>query len=237
MKSKIHENQKIKIKLLSKTMLSFCALFFLISISFAQLKGSGKIITKNYDYKNFSQLSLQDLDGKIEVQIGKEFNISVAVDDNLLPLLSFEENNSENELKIFFNNNINNMKYIEECHLKIIITMPKITKIKQRGNSSLIISNLKESNLKIENSGNGTAKFLGSVENLEILNKGNGSTLAKELTTKNAKIICSGNGNVYVNISAELTGKATGNSNIINYGIAKFDAKSTKSGNAELINK
>ena len=49
--------------------------FLLVTSIFAnaQLKGSGKIITKNYDYKNFSQLSLQDLDGKIEVETGKKF--------------------------------------------------------------------------------------------------------------------------------------------------------------------
>ena len=39
----------------------------------AQLKGSGKTITKNYDFKNFNQLSLQDLDGKIEVKAGKKY--------------------------------------------------------------------------------------------------------------------------------------------------------------------
>ena len=49
----------------------------------AQLKGSGKAITKTYDYKNFDKLSFQDLDGKIEVEVGKEFSISVTIDDNL----------------------------------------------------------------------------------------------------------------------------------------------------------
>ena len=64
-------------------------------IANAQLKGSGKTITKNYDYKNFDNISFQDLDGKIEVKVGKEFGISVTIDDNLFPLLSFEENNSK----------------------------------------------------------------------------------------------------------------------------------------------
>ena len=51
--------------------------FLLLSIfANAQLKGSGKITTKTYDYKNFNQLSLQDLDGKIEVESGKDFTIN-----------------------------------------------------------------------------------------------------------------------------------------------------------------
>lgn len=105
----------------------------------AQLKGSGKTVTKSYEFKNFDKLSLQDLDGKIEVEIGKEFSISITIDDNLLPLLSFEETSSENELKIFFKNNTNNNKYIEDTNVKIKITMPKILEIKHSGNSSLIV--------------------------------------------------------------------------------------------------
>lgn len=69
----------------------------------AQLKGSGKIITKNFDYKNFDKLTLEDLDGKIDVEIGKNWSISVTIDVNLENLLSFSENVSENESKINLN--------------------------------------------------------------------------------------------------------------------------------------
>lgn len=237
MNSKNQKNQKVKTKLSGKAMLSFFAIFFAASITLGQLRGSGNIITKKYDYKYFNQLSFLDLDGRIEVEIGKEFNITVAIDDNLFSLLSFEENSFENELKIFFKNNTQNIKYIENCHLKIKIIMPRITQIKHKGNSSLIISNLIEPNFKIENLGNGSAKFAGFIDNLEVINRGNGSTLAKELFAKNAKIICSGNGNVIINVSTALNAQATGNSRVINYGSARYNIKSSKSGNAELINK
>lgn len=214
------------------------AVFLLLSIfANAQLKGSGKIITKTYDYKNFNQLSLQDLDGKIEIEIGKDFNISVAIDDNLLPILTFEENNSGKELKIFFKNTLKNRKYIEDSNLKIKITMPKIIKVNHEGNSSLLLSNITGTAFKIDNSGNGSAKISGSIDTLEIINTGNGNTIAKELAAKNAKILSSGNGSVSVNVSENLTAKATGNSSIVNYGKAKFDSKSSHSGNAELINR
>jgi hypothetical protein len=203
----------------------------------AQLKGSGKTITKSYDFKNFDQLSLQDLDGKIEVETGKEYSISVTIDDNLLPLLGFKENNSKNELKIFFKDNLSNKKYIEETNVKIKIRMPKVIAINHSGNSSLLVSNISGSNFKLENSGNGTATIIGTVETLEIINKENGNSKAKELVTKNATIKCSGNGNVYVNVSEELTAKVSGNCSVVNYGKAKFDAQSSKSGNAELKNK
>ena len=220
------------------TKLILAIVFTLTSIfANAQFKGSGKTITKNYDYKNFEKLSFQDLDGKIEVEIGKEFSISVTIDDNLFPLLTFEENNSENELNIFFRNNLNNKKYIEDTNLKIKITMPKVLEIEHSGNSSLMVKNLSGTKFNFENSGNGTATISGSVDKLEVINKGNGNTKAKELIAKKAIIKCSGNGNVYTNTSEELTAKATGNCSVVNYGKAKFDAQSSKSGNAELINK
>ena len=37
----------------------------------AQLKGSGKTVTKTYNYKNFDKVYFEDLDGKIKVEVGK----------------------------------------------------------------------------------------------------------------------------------------------------------------------
>jgi hypothetical protein len=52
----------------------------------AQLKGSGKVVTKTYDYQNFDKISFEDIDGNFEVEVGKAFSISVTIDDNLYPL-------------------------------------------------------------------------------------------------------------------------------------------------------
>jgi Putative auto-transporter adhesin, head GIN domain len=209
---------------------------FIATIANAQLRGSGKTITKTYDYQNFDKLSFQDLDGTIEVELGKEFSISVTIDDNLFPLLSFEENNSKNELKLFFKNNANNKKYIEDTNCRIKITTPKLLEVKHSGNSTLVISNLIGTNFKLDNSGNGTTKISGSIETLEVINRGNGNTKAEQLLSKNAVIKCSGNGNVYVTVSNTLTAKASGNCSVINYGKAPFDSQSSKSGNARLLN-
>ncbi len=219
-----------------KTILITIAIILFSLFANAQLKGSGKTITKTYDYKNFDKLSFQDLDGKIEVEIGKEFSISVTIDDNLFPLLSFEENNSKNELQLFFKNNVNNKKYIEDTNIKIKIRLPKLLEVDHSGNSTLVITNLSGTNFKLENSGNGTTKISGSINTLEVINKGNGNTKAEKLLSKNAVVKCSGNGNVYVNVSNNCTAKATGNCTVFNYGKAQFDSQSTKSGNARLIN-
>lgn len=202
----------------------------------AQLKGSGKTITKTYDYKNFDKLTFQDLDGKIDVEIGKEFSIAVTIDDNLFTLLHFSEGTLENELKIQFKGNKNNRMYIEDTNIKIKITLPKVIEVNHSGNSTLVISNLSGTNFKLENSGNGTTKISGSIDTLEVINKGNGNTKAEKLLSKNAVIKCSGNGNVYATVSNNLTAKATGNCSVFNFGKAPFDSQSSKSGNARLLN-
>ena len=39
-----------------KTLITSLAVVFITSLSFSQLKSSGKTVTKNYDYKNFDKV-------------------------------------------------------------------------------------------------------------------------------------------------------------------------------------
>jgi hypothetical protein len=201
----------------------------------AQLKGSGKISTKNYDYKNFDKVYFEDLDGKIEVQIGKSWSISVTIDDNLENLLSFSENVSENELTIQLKGNQNNQMYVEDTNLKIKITMPEAIVIKNTGNSDLIVKNIFGRYFRLENTGNGESKISGTVDFLDIIKTGNGDLNAENLIAKKGDLKSTGNGNLTAYVTYELTAKLSGNGDIINKGKAKFDSNSKKSGNGDLI--
>lgn len=201
----------------------------------AQLQGSGKTITTNYDYKNFDKVYLEDLDGKIEIEIGKPWSISVTIDDNLKHLLVFSENTSEYELKIQFKDNKNNKKYIEKTNPKIKITMPEASVIKNEGNSDLDVNNVFGRYFRMENTGNGDSKIIGTIDVLDINKTGNGDVNAENLIAKKATLHSTGNGNLIVNVSDTLSAKVSGNGDIINKGKAKFDANSKKSGNGKLI--
>lgn len=201
----------------------------------AQLKGSGKTITKTYDYKNFDKVNFENLDGKIEVEVGKPWSISVTIDDNLENLITFAENQSENQLSVQFKGNKNNNMYIEDTNFKIKITMPEAKVIQNSGNSDLAVKNIFGSFFKLLNTGNGNSKISGKVDVLEIDKTGNGDVNSEHLLAKKGNLKSTGNGNLTVNVSQELTGKLTGNGDIINKGNAKFDSKSKKSGNGNLI--
>ena len=211
------------------------AIVLIITSTFAnaQLKGSGKISTKTYKYKNLDKVSFENLDGKIEVEIGKPWSVSVTIDDNLEKLLNFTEN--ESELNVQFKRNKNNQMYIENTNLKIKITMPEVSAIKKTGNSTMVVKNVFGRYLKMENSGNGDSKINGTIDVLEIDKTGNGDVNAENLLAKKADLKSTGNGDLIVNVSEELSAKLTGNGDIINKGKAKFDSNSKKSGNGDLI--
>jgi hypothetical protein len=201
----------------------------------AQLKGSGKTSTKTYNYKNFDKVSFENLDGNIEVEIGKPWSISVTIDDNLEQLLTFAENLSEKELKVQFKGNKNNQMYIEDTNFKIKITMPEARVIKNTGNSNLIVKNIFGRYFKLENTGNGDSKISGTIDSLDINKTGNGDVNAENLLAKKADLTSTGNGDLIVNVTEELSAKLTGNGDIINKRKAKFDSNSKKSGNGDFI--
>ncbi|MCF6139948.1 DUF2807 domain-containing protein [Flavobacterium sp. K77] len=201
----------------------------------AQLQGSGKTITKNYNYKNFDKLSFEDLDGTIEVEIGKTWSIAITIDDNLERLLTFLENVSDKELKIQFKGNQNNKMYVEDTNLKIKITMPEASVIKNVGNSNLTVKNVLGRYFRLENTGNGESKISGTIDDLDIVKVGNGDVNAENLVAKKADLKSTGNGNITANVIEKLTAKLTGNGDVINKGKAQFDSNSKKSGNGDLI--
>lgn len=159
----------------------------------------------------------------------------MTIDDNLESLLNFSKNVSENELKIQFKGNKNNQMYVEDTNLKIKITMPEASVIKNSGNSNLVVKNIFGRYFRLENTGNGESKISGAIDVLDIVKTGNGDVDASKLNAKKADLKSTGNGNLIANVSDEVTAKLTGNGDIINKGRAKFDSNSKKSGNGELI--
>lgn len=218
-----------------KTIIITAAMVLVTLLSSAQLKGSGKTVTKTFDYQNFDKINFNDLDGKIEVEIGPSWSITVTIDDNLFPLLSFKDNQPENELTIYFKENYYNNKYIENSNVKIKITMPEASVIKNSGNSDINVTGITGRYFRIEIAGNGDAVCSGSIDYLDIEKTGNGDVNAKLIAAKNAKIKSVGNGDVIVNVTENITAKNTGNGDVKNTGKAKFDAASKSQGNGELI--
>lgn len=219
-----------------KTILISIAMALVTLLANAQLKGSGKTLTKTYDYQNFDKVFFDDLDGKLEIEVGKTFSVSITIDDNLLGLLSVVEHSGDKTLTVSLKGNRNNKMYIEGTKIKVKITMPFLIEVSNNGNSGLTVTNINTKNFKSNNPVNGSTTLSGIVDNLEVSCSGNGVLNAKQLVTKNAKIKATGNGNVYTNVTEMITAKTSGNCTVVNTGKAKFNSKSSSSGNSRFVN-
>ncbi len=198
------------------------------------LKGSGKIVTKTFSYQDFDKLQLNDLDGKIEVEVGKAYAIKISIDDNLEPLLTVSEKNKT--LFVVLSKNENNKRYVEKTNINITISVPNLKSAVHIGNSDVLIAGLKNTSFSIKSTGNGDVMLTGTTDKVEIEKAGNGDVDAATLIAKNANVVSVGNGDVKVNASEIFSANGTGNGDIINKGKAKASANSKQTGNGEIIN-
>jgi hypothetical protein len=182
---------------MKKLILAIVTLMF-ISIAYTQggpLKGSGKIVNKTFVYTNFNKVNLRDLDGNVEIEVGKPFAIEVAIDDNVEALLNVSVD--DNTLDISLKGNRNNRMYIEKTNIKIKIAVPSLVYVLHNGNNGLTINGITGDYFRIKCVDNGSAILSGSVDKLDIVCTGNGTVNAKKLLANNIETTRRGNGNIF----------------------------------------
>ncbi len=209
------------------------ALLYCCQAAFAQmnpLKGSGKLVNKNFNFTNFSQIRLADLDGEVAIIAGQSFSIAITIDDNLEPLLAVKESNGK--LTVAFEDNRNNKRYVEESNVRITITLPTLLFLENDGNAN--VTGIAGASFAIQNLANGNATLLGMVNNIEIRKTGNGNVNAKALIAENVTVKASGNGNILVNASTYFMASGSGNGDVINTGAALPAAGAALGGNGEV---
>jgi len=198
------------------------------------LRGTGKLISRTFDFKDFDKVSFEDFDGKIEVEIGKPFSIKVEIDENLEPRLEVKKGNNEGLLTIRLTGNYNGKLYLEDTRIKITVCLPEVSLIQHRGNTNMHISGVIGRYFRLENDGNGNVLIQGSIDELDIKKSGNGNVNAQKLIAKTAKVKSYGNGNVSVNSQISLVAHGTGNNSVLQFGQGKIDPMSGIIGNGEV---
>lgn len=221
-------------KKLTLIILSIIVLVIVAEAQKGPLRGSGRVVSKSFDFKDFDKVSFEDFDGKIEVEIGKPFSIHVTIDDNLEPLLRVEKDDTENQLKLWLENNKNGRLYLEDTNIKIKVSLPESSVIIHRGNSDIKIGGIVGRYFRLEHTGNGNVSLEGQIDELDIKKSGNGSINAKKLMAKVAKVKSYGNGNVAINSILSLYASGTGNGNILQFGQGRIEPMSGIVGNGEV---
>lgn len=217
----------------------FISVFFSLISLLAQaqrgpLRGTGKVVYKRFDVRGFDKVNFEDLDGKMEVEIGKTFSVRVEIDENLEPLLYVDKEEKEGVLRIGLKGNASNKLYVEDTRIKVKVTMPEASVVRHRGNSALHVMGVVGRYFRLENNGNGDAFLEGSIDELDIKRDGNGDVNAKNLIAKTANVKCYGNGNVDVYAQISLTAHGSGNGSITQWGPGKIEPISGITGNGSV---
>jgi Putative auto-transporter adhesin, head GIN domain len=196
------------------------------------LIGSGKVITNTLAVNGFDKVEIRDLDGKVEIEVGKAFSVITEVDDNFQSLLELAVKNGT--LVVLLKGNRNNRLYVENTHIRIRIAMPEISVLEHNSNSSLVVNGIVGRYFRISNTDNGSATLNGSIDELDIIKSGNGNLRADKLVAKRIKVLSSGNGSVFLNTDFPFNARSRGNGNIINVGKGRADGSTSTTGNGEL---
>lgn len=203
-------------------------LFFLFILnSFSVLSqgnpftGSENIKTQNYDFSNFDKISILDLDGITEIEVGKAFSVQTSIKDKYSQILEVKKNGRE--LIIMFKYTKDNNKYIKKPNIKVKISCPSLDSLYKRGNSDVFVLVSNQKLLFMANEGNGSATLKGFVQQMSLINDGNGKINASYLLADVIFIKSFGNGDVVVNAKNRLDAYRNGNGKIIQEGNAKLN--------------
>lgn len=212
-----------------------------------RVKGNEKEVTVNRTTPEYGKI---EVGGSFDVKLisGKEGNITIKGDENLVELLTTEVVNGT--LKVRFERG-KMIQYNYKSKVEITIPFEQINELSFSGSGNFfgedviktenleveiagsgnVKLELNTINTKIERSGSGNLNIKGKNQNLEIDSTGSGNANASDLLSDNVVANQTGSGNIKVNCSKKLVARSTGSGSIIYKGNPeKVDKSSSGSG-------
>ncbi len=195
-----------------------------------KIKGNGKFITENRSTASYDEIAITGF-FDVELVAGKEGNITVKGEENLVPFIKVEVVNQV--LKISTEKN----KYITSSKGKqIVIVVPfeSITQVSLTGSGDVITKNsiksktfavkligsgdmklgIESNDIEINLSGSGDIQLSGTTVNLDTNLNGSGDIDAGNLKATNAKATVSGSGDTTIYCSDTLYARVSGSGDI-----------------------
>ncbi|MBC7899933.1 MAG: DUF2807 domain-containing protein [Saprospiraceae bacterium] len=194
----------------------------------SEIGGSGNIVTQKRDLNDFTGI---DVGGVFEVEVvsQKDFSVEIDADDNLLPLIKTEVRNGV--LRISTDEEIKSKNTI-----RVRISAPDVDSIGTSGVAKVSLTDVKNSDLKIDASGASKVTVAGETANLSVEISGASHLNAEGLRAENAGVDASGASHVNVNVLEQLKAGASGASKI-NYTGSPKSAEKNSSGASSINNK
>ncbi len=191
------------------------------------IRGSGNVITKNYDFSDFDQVVIANA-FRAEVTAGDGYMVEVTVDDNLVEHLRVEQKGDTVTISLEPNLSLNNTT------LRARITLPKLTGLDASGASRVDVSGFDSTNdvwvtvsgastargdmntgdLNANVSGASTLSLAGSGHGLKVDASGASNADLSDFSVTNAMVEVSGASRAQVNVSGKLDATASGASSV-----------------------
>lgn len=202
--------------------------FFNFSFNFKGVKGSGTPASEARELKDFKRV---DVGGVFQVEITaqREFAVEVEADDNLLQHIRTEVRNGTLHIST-------ERKISPSNQIKVRVWAPDIDDLDISGVANVTLTDVKNSALNIDSSGASKVSVAGKTNKLTVDVSGATKINAEELATVDANIDASGASHVFVNVSGELRGDASGASKITYSGSPSSIVRNT-SGASKIVQK
>ena len=191
-------------------LLSSCQLLPVGGSSGPAIQGSGKLTTETRAISSFTAVEFASF-GTLMIEQGSEESLTIAAEDNILPLLTSEVN--DNILIIGINGAANTTRGIQYR-----LTVKALDAITISGAGGIIIERFVAERLRVLLSGAGSLDISGSVGEQEIEVAGAGSYNAPNLESRQARVTINGLGNAVIRVSQSLDATITGAGSVEYYG-------------------
>lgn len=168
------------------------------------VRGSGIVKTESRKVAGFSSISFKSV-GKVTVQqTGKE-SLTIAADDNILPLLESRVADNTLYLTLAKDGRMNPTKPIE-----FVVEVKSLESLDTDGVGSVEAQGIQGKRLAVAMDGVGEVTIAGSADTLDLSLSGVGSYQGEAFKTKQATVRNSGVGSAVVNVSEQLNADLSG---------------------------
>lgn len=218
-------------------------LLLLASCQMSTVQGSEELITKTYDYTDFTAINTSSAIS-VEVIQSKNYSVELECNKNIEEFISVELNGDELEISV------NSNRSLTDVTMKVKIHAPHISMVEASGASSVHFKKYKFENLtlnlsgasevsgsvkigrqlSIESSGASSVGFSGSANNVQLDYSGASSFSGKDLTISHELIIeSSGASSIEATANGTIDIDASGASHVSYYGKGKVTSNKTSS--------
>jgi hypothetical protein len=188
------------------------------------VSGSGEVATETRQVSGFTGIELSGI-GEVILDQGESESLTLEADDNVLPVLTSEVEDSVLRLGQKPRTRVNTRNPI-----RYRVTVKDLASIELSGSGSVVGEGLRAAELRTDISGSGTVRLAGSADEQRVEVSGSGTYNAGDLPGRSVDIDISGSGKATLTVTEQLTVDISGSGTVTYSGDPRIDQSVSGSG-------